>query len=150
MSSIRDRRTLGFGLAAASAGWMGLIFYLSSLSGAHASQALDSGAFFWLGELTSYAAHIVLHAVLAALIQAALWGWNLGFQLRWVIIAAVFSSLFGISDEYHQSFVMGRSATVLDGLVDSMAATASAALLWALVTGKLKGEKKGSSTFRVP
>ncbi len=114
-------KVLGIGSGTAAIAWMGLIFYLSSLSGAEASQGLESGAVSWLGDLRSYAAHIVLYAVLAALIQVALWG------------AAVLASLFGISDEYHQSFVTGRSATFVDGLVDSIAAFASSTLFWRLV-----------------
>ena len=126
-------KVLGIGFGTAAIAWMGLIFYLSSLSGVEASQGLESGAVSWLGDLRSYAAHIVLYAVLAALIQVALWGWSLKPQLRWVIVAAVLASLFGISDEYHQSFVTGRSATLVDGLVDSIAAFASSTLFWRLV-----------------
>lgn len=95
-----------------------------------------------------YTAHIVLYSVLAALVQGAIWGWDLGFQLRWVIVAAVFSSLYGISDEYHQSFVMGRSATVVDCLVDSIAATASATMLWALVIAYTMFKKKKLSILQ--
>ena len=101
-------KVLGIGSGTAAIAWMGLIFYLSSLSGAEASQGLESGAVSWLGDPRSY-------AVLAALIQVALWGWSLELHLRWVIVAAVLASLFGISDEYHQSFVTGRSATFVDG-----------------------------------
>ena len=126
-------KVLGIGSGTAAIAWMGLIFYLSSLSGAEDSQGLESGAVSWLGDLLSYAAHIVLYAVLAALIQVALWGWSLELHLRWVIVAAVLASLFGISDEYHQSFVTGRSATLVDGLVDSIAAFASSTLFWRLV-----------------
>ena len=126
-------KVLGIGSGTAAIAWMGLIFYLSSLSGAEASQRLESGAVSWLGDLRSYAAHIVLYAVLAALIQVALWGWSLEIRLWWVIVAAVLASLFGISDEYHQSFVTGRSATLVDGLVDSIAAFASSTLFWRLV-----------------
>ena len=119
-------KVLGIGSGTAAIAWMGLIFYLSSLSGAEASQGLESGAVSWLGDLRSY-------AVLAALIQVALWGWSLELQLRWVIVAAVLASLFAISDEYHQSFVTGRSATLVDGLVNSIAAFASSTLFWRLV-----------------
>ena len=119
-------KVLGIGFGTAAIAWMGLIFYLSSLSGAEASQGLESGAVSWLGDLRSY-------AVLAALIQVALWGWSLELHLRWVIVAAVLASLFGISDEYHQSFVTGRSATLVDGLVDSIAAFASSTLFWRVV-----------------
>ena len=65
-------KVLGIGSGTAAIAWMGLIFYLSPLSGAEASQGLESGAVSWLGDLRSYAAHIVLYAVLAALIQVAL------------------------------------------------------------------------------
>ena len=126
-------KVLGIGFGTAAIAWMGLIFFLSSLSGEEASQRLESGAVSWLGDLRSYGAHIVLYAVLAALIQVALWAWSLELQLRWVIVAAVLASLFGISDEYHQSFVTGRSATLVDGLVDSIAAFASSTLFWRLV-----------------
>ena len=142
MLSQRNRWVLGLGFSGASAGWMGLIFYFSSLSGVEVSRQLESGAVSWLGELRSYAGHIVLYAVLAALIQAAIWGWDLGLHVRWVFIAALLSSLFGITDEYHQSFVIGRSASVVDGLVDSAAATASAALLWFLATRMVIGKGK--------
>ena len=143
-----DLWTLRLGFVAVSAGWMGLIFYLSSLSGAEVSRPLNWGWIQWLGELRPYLAHIVLYAVLAALVQAAIWGWDLGFRLRWVIVAAVFSSLYGISDEYHQSFVIGRSATVVDCLVDSVAATTSATMLWALVTTYRTFKKKNLSTLQ--
>ena len=126
-------KVLGIGSGTAAIAWMGLIFFLSSLSGEEASQRLESGAVSWLGDRRSYAAHIVLYAVLAVLIQAALWGWSLEPRLRWVIVAAVLASLFGISDEYHQSFVTGRSATLVDGLVDSVTAFASGTLFWRLV-----------------
>ena len=138
----RNRWVLGLGFSGASAGWMALIFYFSSLTGVEASQQLESGAVSWLGDLRATAAHVVLYAVLAALIQASIWGWNLGFHFRWVLITALLSSLFGITDEYHQSLVMGRSASVVDGLVDSVAATASAAFLWFLATSIVIGKGK--------
>jgi len=142
---------LAFGIA--TVGWMGLIFYLSTLPRAtpetEASRLLESNPFSWLGELRSYAAHAVLFGVLAALVQAALWGWRLGFRLRWMIIAAVFASLFGISDEYHQSFVIGWSATLADGLVDAIAAIFWVALLWLCATG-IKNRRNGDPVIQMP
>jgi hypothetical protein len=74
-------KVLGIGFGSAAIAWMGLIFYLSSLSVAEVSQELESGAasgaFSWIGDLKTYAAHFVLYAVLAALIQVALCGWRL-------------------------------------------------------------------------
>ncbi len=153
MFSQRNRWALGLGFSIATVGWMGLIFYLSTLPGAtpetEGSRLLESGLFSWLGSLGSYAAHAVLFGVLAALVQAALWGWRLGFRLRWMTIAAVFSGLFGISDEYHQSFVIGRSATLADGLVDAIAATFSVALLWLCATG-IKNCRNGDPVIQMP
>ena len=75
-------KVLGIGFGTAAIAWMGLIFFLSSLSGDEASQRLEPGVVSWLGDLRSYAAHIALYAVLAALIQVALWGWSLEPRLR--------------------------------------------------------------------
>jgi len=36
------------------------------------------------------------------------------------IISIVFVSLYGVSDEFHQSFVVGRDADVLDWLADTV------------------------------
>lgn len=135
----RTRWAMGLAFSAAALTWMGLIFYLSSLSALEVSKPLESNAISWMGELRSYVAHAVLYGILASLVLMSLWGWNLTINLRLAIAAAAFSCLFGISDEIHQSFVTGRSATVTDAVVDSMAATLVAALLWlaAANTGRL-------------
>ena len=116
-------------LSGATLGWMGLIFYLSSLSQAEASQRLESPVVSWLGALRSYAAHIVLYGVLAALAQASLWGWKPDYRFRWVLAAAIFTAVYGISDEYHQSLV-GRTGSVADVIVNTIGASAAATSLW--------------------
>ena len=121
-----------FGLTGAALAWMAFIYYSSSLSQEEASKPLESGAVSWLGDIRSYAAHIVLYGVLAALIQASIWGWKYGYQLRWAAVAAVLAALYGASDEYHQTFVAGRSATLVDVFFDALGATFSAAGLWFL------------------
>ena len=121
-------------LVGATLAWMGLIFYLSSLSQVQVSQPLESPVVSWLGVLRSYAAHIVLYGVLASLAQATLWGWKSDFRFRWVLAAAAFSTLYGISDEYHQSLVDGRSASVVDVLVNALGALAASVSLWLAAT----------------
>jgi VanZ family protein len=49
---------------------------------------------------------------------------------RVLFLTMVFSLLYGISDEFHQSFIPGRSASVLDVLADCGGA-AIASLFWA-------------------
>lgn len=134
--SPRFQWLVGSGSSLAAAGWMGLIFYSSSLTGVESSRHLDAASVSWLGDTRSYAGHVLLYAVLAGLLQTALWGWKRGPDLRWVISVVVFSSLFAISDEYHQTFVSGRSATAADVVVDIAAATATASILWALISVK--------------
>ncbi len=45
------------------------------------------------------------------------------------IVSVVFCSLYGVSDEWHQSFVPGRSADVMDWLADTSGAAAAMTLL---------------------
>ena len=116
-------------LSGATLGWMGFIFYLSSLSQAEASQPLESPVVSWLGVLRSYAAHIVLYGILASLAQASLWGWKPDYRFRWVLAAAIFAAVYGISDEYHQSLV-GRSGSIADAAVNTISASGAAASLW--------------------
>ena len=64
------------------------------------------------------------------MVQLAIRGWNFEINLRWVIAVSMFSSLFGISDEYHQSFVTGRHASIADASIDSISATVTSSLMW--------------------
>ena len=74
----------------------------------------------------------MLFSGLAALLLLAIRGWKFEINLRWVITVAVFSSLFGISDEYHQSFVSGRHASIGDVLFDSISSIVTAASMWSV------------------
>ena len=92
--------------------WMGLIFYLSSLSQAEVSRPLETPAIAWLGMLRSYAAHVVLYGILASLVQASLWGWKPDYRLRWTLAAAALEAY----TEYQTSTIKALSS---DGLVRS-------------------------------
>ena len=123
------------GISAAAIGWMGLIFYLSSITviGPEGrAEGFDAGGAvvaFWQGGFSGIAGHFVLFSVLTALIIATLRSWGRGVGIGVAVFAVAASSLFGISDEYHQSFVIGRYATVSDVLVDTIAATVTAAFI---------------------
>ena len=130
LTGVNQRWRLGF--TGAALVWMAFIFYLSSLSQEEANRIAS------LGDIGSYAAHFVLYAVLAALIVASMWSWKLGYQLRWAVFAAGLAALYGVSDEYHQTFVDGRSATLVDVIVNTVGATFSVAGMRVLV-GKLRG-----------
>ncbi len=111
-------------LVGATLAWMGLIFYLSSLTQPETPQVP------LLGNWQSIVGHLILYGVCAALMEGSLWSWVSGFRLRWALVAAVGATAYGISDEFHQSFVAGRHATVEDVLVNAIAATVAAVGLW--------------------
>jgi VanZ family protein len=51
-------------------------------------------------------------------------------KLNLVLLCVLFCSLYGVSDEWHQSLVLGRTASVWDWLADSLGATMAAVFLF--------------------
>ena len=52
------------------------------------------------------------------------------------LIALIFSSLYGVSDEFHQIFTPSRSCDPMDWLVDTCAAAIGAAIVWAILKNR--------------
>ncbi len=96
-----------------------------------------------------YLAHGVAYAVLGGLYVRALAGGQLA-TARWSLVwpAVVLAALYGLSDEFHQSFIPGRLASVSDLVADTVGALAGASLTVALGTTlrdrKAAGEKPRS------
>lgn len=55
--------------------------------------------------------------------------------LMWLCM--VFCSLYGVSDEWHQSFVAGRTPSVLDWLADTLGGVAAAIACKSFYQGKI-------------
>jgi VanZ family protein len=69
--------------------------------------------------------HAAEYAVLGGLLALALR--LIGFRPTAALVAAVvLASLFGASDEFHQSFVPGRNADVADWMADTLGAALGA------------------------
>lgn len=80
--------------------------------------------------------HVGAYAVLGVLVaQAFLRMTNSFFWGAW--LGAMIASLYGVSDEWHQSFVMGRSSSVADIFADYIGACLGAIswVLWRKKTG---------------
>ena len=120
--SKRNRQRMTF--AGATLAWMGLIFYLSSLT------QPETPKIPLPGNWQSLVGHLALYGVCASLIEASIWAWVSEFRLRWALTAAATAAAYGVCDEYHQSFVAGRYGTVEDVLVNTVAAIAAAVVLW--------------------
>lgn len=100
--------------------WAGFIFFVS----AQPKETFDR--FGLTGLLLSTLGHLVSYALLMFFLVVALhYGSNLPSKYIFVT-AFILLALYGLTDEYHQSFVPGRTATVVDWLVD----LGGAALMW--------------------
>jgi VanZ family protein len=77
-------------------------------------------------------AHLAEYAILGLLLWRALraarqegpWTWSQALQ------AVAFVALFAASDEFHQSFVPSREASIVDVLIDTMGAVLVLLFLW--------------------
>lgn len=77
-----------------------------------------------------YVAHALNYAVLGALL---IWAMSGGSQAAMtpplMASAVVVATVLGIADEFHQSFVPGRDATVQDVMADAVGAAAAACVV---------------------
>ncbi len=113
----------------ASVAYMALIYVLSDRALSlppeilfpHADKLVHAGEYGLLGLL---------------LVAAFSSTWPAACGARLAVAAALLASLYGASDEWHQSFVPGRRATVGDWLADSAGAAlaAAAAAAWRRAT----------------
>ncbi len=98
--------------------WMAVIFGLSS------RRSLPTGGI----DAVSILGHFTVYAVLASLLS---WGMRReGVPLRRALVLALaLSTLYGITDEVHQSFVPGRDPDPFDLLLDALGAGVALALI---------------------
>lgn len=109
-------------------GYAGLIFYLSAQS--HPEEHLP-----FVSRFSDKVLHAVEYAVLGALCFRALHG-TLGVSWRqWAApMAIVLASLYGVSDEIHQSFVPFRYSHALDWVADTVGAALGVAAMHRLLS----------------
>ncbi len=94
--------------------WCGLIFTLS-----HQPSLPLSGLMLFPNQDKLH--HAIAYALMALLCWRFLESLPLKRKVK-IAISLLFCSLFGISDEWHQSFVPGREADILDWLADTSGA----------------------------
>jgi VanZ family protein len=83
------------------------------------------------GGMSDKSAHSIAYALLAGLLLRALARGRLsGVTWRSACAAVVLTTLYGVSDEWHQSFVPGRSPDRYDILADAIGAIAGVAGGW--------------------
>jgi VanZ family protein len=105
---------------------MAALFFVSSLSDIPGPPA----------GLSDKHEHFFFYGILAALtLRALAQGQWRKIGISTVIGAILISALYGVSDEFHQSFVPGRDAEVLDVVADTLGSVVVTALLfwWAII-----------------
>lgn len=108
----------------ALAGWAVVIFILSSIPNPPGAQGTE-----W----RSIAGHLVEYFVLAFLLCKVLEAWRPGLSAPVLVAAAwTLAVAYGISDEFHQSFVPRRDASIFDVMVDAIGALGGVSA-WLLV-----------------
>lgn len=123
--------------------WASLIFIGSSsiLSGSNTSSFLVK-PMHWLFPTASdstlqlahllirKAGHITEYAILAWLAARAFrTSSNELLRGRWFLVALILVVLYSLSDEYHQSFVPSRTASIYDSMIDSVGGLAALAII---------------------
>jgi len=130
-ASVPDRTTLPLLLA-----YMGMVFALSHLSHPPLPQVLS--------DLSDKVLHAAEYLPLGYLCARA----YRGPARRRALLGWLTAALFGLTDEFHQSFVPGRDASLWDWVADLGGAAAGAALLyWA---ARRFRRKESSELAKVP
>jgi VanZ family protein len=113
---------------------MGAIFYFSAQT--------SSGEHSWWELIFRKLGHVSGYALLTAL-----WWWALrGVAARPLLIAVCIALAYACTDEFHQSFVHGRTGTPVDVGIDAigMAIAASVIVWW---RGRAKREARPRSSL---
>jgi VanZ family protein len=97
-----------------------------------ASSIPDLGAL--PGNISDKAGHGLGYAILGVLLLRALArGRASGVTLRAAVVAVALAAAYGVTDEYHQSFVHGRTSDVWDAAADAEGATVASLGAWAIL-----------------
>ena len=121
--------------------WMAVIFFASTSEfSASNTELVIQPLLRWLfphitGErialfhfLVRKAGHFTEYAILGLLAARAFASSHTALRRSWFFAALILVSVYALSDEYHQSFVPSRTASIYDSLVDM--AGGLAALVW--------------------
>jgi VanZ family protein len=123
--------------------WLSLIFFASSgeLSSPHTSRLtrpllqlffpfLSEEQFALLHYLIRKTAHFTEYAILAMLAARAFLSSSHHILRRhWFSIVLISVAIYALLDEYHQSFVPAREASIYDSLLDTVGGTTALALI---------------------
>jgi VanZ family protein len=105
--------------------WGPVVLHMALIFAASSTADLDPLP----GTFSDKPAHLGVYAVLGGLLARAFaGGWR---NVTWpqVVLAVVLSTAYGVSDEFHQSFVPGRTPDAMDVVADAAGAALGAIVL---------------------
>lgn len=108
-------------------GVMAVIAVLSHQSGLHVSEDVD------VERPIRVSGHLLAYASLGGLLLLALTRLDRP-RLGQALLAWVLAVAFGLSDEFHQSFVPDRNGRLDDVFVDALGAAAGIAIAWVVLS----------------
>ncbi len=113
--------------------YMGIIFYFSHQTGVSSQSSSDILVDGYVNILNSNldlevvslvirkSAHFISFGILASVMFFTLKSFKVNI-LKNIIISFIFTAFYAATDEFHQTFIIGRSGEVKDVLIDSMGA----------------------------
>lgn len=96
--------------------WAALIFTFSSIQVGSASE------FYWKDFIVKKTAHVIEYGIFATLVYRALINSNVN-KIKSMWLSVLIAFLYGLTDEFHQSFTPGRGPKFTDVLIDTFGAT---------------------------
>ena len=93
--------------------WGLIIFSFSSL------RVGSSNEIYWKDFVIKKTAHVVEYAILAVLLYRAMIGSDVE-KKKAIIFSMLIVSLYGFTDEFHQSFTPGREPRIRDVIIDTI------------------------------
>jgi VanZ family protein len=106
--------------------WSVVIFLFSS------QKAIQTSEIHWQDFIVKKTAHLVEYFVLSILFFRALVGQGLN-KRKAAMYSILYISLYGLSDEFHQSFTPGREPRLRDVLIDITGGSLAPIILWKLL-----------------
>lgn len=140
--------------------WMGIIFYMSHQSGAESSYLSTETTKGIIGKFVDNfdmlslqtklklefvirkIAHLGEYAVLGTLFFGVLRLYGIKNYRKTAAIALLLSFLWAAGDEWHQSFIPGRSARISDVFIDTIGAAVGIFIIWAAIYFARRLQKK--------
>lgn len=93
--------------------WAGIIYFLSSIPSLNTGLGL-------VDFVLRKGAHMTEYGILTALLARAFYRTRPDWRMfRIVTLSGLFALLYAMTDEFHQHFVYGRTASVHDVVIDS-------------------------------